>query len=295
MNIPLKKTLLKIHPLFPGLLLFSFFTGKYSVLFTLLALLLHESGHLLILRLFHLQPAQISLTPFGGLIELPDNKELSFPATFLTAAAGPAFSLLGCVLSPYLFRWQLLSFSSAFSFLHANLLLLLFNLLPVLPLDGGRMLQAILSNFFHRKPVAKILLILGNIIALSLIGLSIYSAVHGQYQFAPAFAGLFVLYGCGMENRCSAYHYYTSLISRRARSLSHPLPVQQLAVSGKTSLENMLPRLKTNHYHQFAVLHEDGMAQLGSLNEAEYCALLMENSFLTFADALEQIKEQRSG
>ena len=295
MNIPLKKTLLKIHPLFPGLLLFSFFTGKYSVLFTLLALLLHESGHLLILRLFHLQPAQISLTPFGGLIELPDNKELSFPATFLAAAAGPAFSLLGCILSPYLFRWQLLSFSSAFSFLHANLLLLLFNLLPVLPLDGGRMLQAILSNFFHRKPVAKVLLILGNIIALSLIGLSIYSAVHGQYQFAPAFAGLFVLYGCGMENRCSAYHYYTSLISRRARSLSHPLPVQQLAVSGKTSLENMLPRLKTNHYHQFAVLHEDGMAQLGSLNEAEYCALLMENSFLTFADALEQIKEQRSG
>lgn len=294
MNIPLKKTVVKVHPLFPGLLLFSFFTGKSSVLFTLLALFLHESGHLLVLRLFHMQPAQIALTPFGGLIELPDNKNASFPAAFFSAAAGPVFSLLGCIISPLLYKWQLLSFSSAFSFLHANLLLLLFNLLPVLPLDGGRMLQAVLSRLFRRKPVSNILLILGNIIALSLIGLSVYSAAQGQYQFAPAFAGLYVLYGCGMENRCSAYHYYTSLISRRSRPLSHPLPVQQLAVSAKTPLENMLPRLKTNHYHQFSVLHDDGMAQLGSLNEAEYCALLMENSFLTFADALKKIKEQRS-
>ncbi|MBR6753685.1 MAG: site-2 protease family protein [Clostridia bacterium] len=294
MNIPLKKTVLKVHPLFPALFLFSFFTGKQSVLFTLLALLLHESGHLLVLRLFHMQPSQISLTPFGGLIELPENGKNAFPAAFFTAAAGPLFSLLGFILSPYLFKWQILSFSSAFSFMHANLLLLLFNLLPVLPLDGGRMLQAILSRFFRRKPVSNALLILGNVIALSLIGLSVYGAVQGQYQFAPAFAGLYVLYGCGMENRCSAYHYYTSLISRRSRPLAHPLPVQQLAVSAKTPLENMLPRLKANHYHQFSVLHDDGMAQLGSLNEAEYCALLMENSFLTFADALHHINKQRS-
>ena len=75
MNIPLKKTVLKVHPLFPALFLFSFFTGKQSVLFTLLALLLHESGHLLVLRLFHLQPSQISLTPFGGLITAGERKE----------------------------------------------------------------------------------------------------------------------------------------------------------------------------------------------------------------------------
>ncbi len=294
MNIPLKKTLVKVHPLFPSLVLFSIFTGSQTIIYTLLSLLLHESGHLLVLKLFRIQPTHISLTPFGGIIELPENGSLSFAAAFFSAAAGPLFSLAGCFLSLLLLKGQVLSLISAFSFLRANLLLLLFNLLPVLPLDGGRMLQLILARFFQRKQVSNVLLILGNIIALSLIGLSVYSAMQGQYQFAPAFAGLYVLYGCGMENRCSAYHYYTNLIARRTRPITHPLPVQQLAVSAQTSLENMLPQLKANHYHQFSVLHEDGMAQLGSLDEAEYCALLMENSFLTFAEALKQINKQRS-
>lgn len=294
MNIPLKRTLLKVHPLFPGLLFFSFITGRHTVLFTLMALLIHESGHLLILRLFHIQPAQISLTPFGGLIELPETASVSFPAAFFSAAAGPLFSLFGCLLSMLLLRWQVYSFASALSFFHANVLLLLFNLLPVLPLDGGRMLQALLSRLFQRKPVSRILLILGNIAGLSLIGLSVLGALRGQYQFSPAFAGLYVLYGCGMENRSSPYHYYTNLIGRRTQPVSHPLPVQQLAVSAQTCLEHMLPRLKNNHYHLFSVLQEDGMGLLGQLNEADFCSLLMENSFLTFADALNQISRQRS-
>ena len=294
MNIPLKKTLLKVHPLFPGLVLFSVFTGKYTVLFSLLALALHESGHLIMMHLFGIRPSQISLTPFGGLIELPKNAAASVPAAFFSAAAGPLFSLFGCLLSLLLVQWRLFSFADALSFFQANALLLLFNLLPVMPLDGGRMLQALLSLFFGRKAVSRFLLILGNIAGLSLIGLSVFSALRGQYQFSSAFAGLYVLYGCGMENRCSAYHYYTNLIGRRAQSASQPLPVQQLAVSSQTCLEQMLPRLKNNHYHLFSVLQEDGMGLLGQLNEADFSSLLMENSFITFADALKQIKKQHS-
>lgn len=294
MILPLKNTALQVHPLFPGLLLFGFFTGRSSILFSVLALLLHECGHLLALRLFHVRPKHLSLTPFGGLIDLPENHSLSPFGAFVTAAAGPAASLLGCIISLAAVQKQWLSFPSSFAFLRANALLLAVNLLPALPLDGGRMLQAILSRFFQRSSVSRCLLIAGNIAALSLIGLSVYSAVQGEYTFAPAFAGSYILYGCGMEHKKSPYHYYSNLIGRRVRPSAHPLPVQHLAVSGAMALKDMLPQLKSNCYHLFQVLEKDGMDISGQLDDAAFCRLLMDDESLTFSQALQCMKKQRS-
>lgn len=291
MIIPFKKTTLHIHPLFPGLVLFCFFSGRISVLMTVLALLLHETGHLLAMKLWGIAPRQISLTPFGGLIEMPEGAAMPPLPAFTTAAAGPLFSFLGCMMSSFLLRQGILSFENTLSFYRSNLLLCLFNLLPALPLDGGRMLQALLSALFRRKTFSRLLLIAGNIVALSLVGLSIYSAFQGEYQFAPGLAGLYVLYGCGLENRQSPYRYYSNLIARRTHPTGSPFPVQHLAVNGRMPLEQMLPRLKGHCYHLFHVLGEDGMEPIGQMNEGEFCRLLMESGSMTFLEALQNIKQ----
>lgn len=292
MIFPFRRTTLHVHPLFPGLILFCLFTGKTSVLYTVLALLVHETGHLAALWLFHKAPQKISLTPFGGLMDWPEEGTLSPAQGFVIAFSGPLFSFLGCVLSLSLFCRGFFSPEGLLSFFRSSLLLLLFNLLPALPLDGGRMLSALLSPFIPKKSLNRVLLFLGRATGMLLILLSVRFAMAGEYQFAPAFAGVYVLYACTLEGRQSPYHYYSGLIARRQRMEHQPLSVQPLAVPGSLPLHAMLPRLKENRYHLFHVVHGDGMALLGTLNEQEYCTLLMENAAITFSQALARAKKQ---
>ncbi len=291
MNISFKNTLLQVHPIFPGLILFSMLSGNTGVLFSLLALLLHECGHLFVMRLFGIMPHQITLTPFGGVMELPVTAAATPWQDFLCALAGPLFSFLGCLFCNSMLchtaqPWLL-------SFFKGNLLLLLINLLPVWPLDGGRMLKALLSFLLPEKTLQKALTFLGGIMSFLFIGLSVSSSMRGELQFAPAFAGLYLLYASAAEGRKAPFRYYDALLSRRQRMAHfHPLPVQSIAAAADTPLSALPGRLKDNCYHLFHVLGMDGMQLLGTLTEEEFCALLMENSALTLQEAL--TKKQRS-
>ena len=293
MTIPFRRTSLHIHPLFLSLIIFCLLTGRLSVLHTVLSLLLHECGHLVFLILFKKTPSQISLTPFGGLMEMPPDGTLPTYQTFFIALGGPFFSLLGCVFC-FVGLWHgFLSVAFAASFFRSNLLLCLFNLLPVLPLDGGRMAQALLSLFLPANSTRKALLILSHLLSVTLIGLSVFSAMHGEYQFSPAFAGAYLMYAAGAESRQSPLRYYTSLMSRRSASCSS-FPVQHLAVRADTPLYALPPRLKDHCLHLLQVVNEDGMELLGTLTDNDLLSHLFENSRITAREALQLTKKQRS-
>jgi Zn-dependent protease/CBS domain-containing protein len=107
------------------------------------SVLVHELSHCVVARAFDLPVRRVLLYPLGGFSEI--EKEAPTPAReFLVAAAGPAISLVlaavGYGLStlvPHGTGHVLVT-----QLMWANLLVGLFNLLPGLPLDGGRMLRA---------------------------------------------------------------------------------------------------------------------------------------------------------
>lgn len=131
-----------------------------SILF--LIVLVHEFGHCFAARWVGGDASEIEMTPLGGLaMAQAPHRPL---ATFITVAAGPLVNVIICALcggvlwvisgwlpwNPWHFR-PIHNFSSWVDVLHwaswiyqISYLLLLFNLLPVFPLDGGRMLQAML-------------------------------------------------------------------------------------------------------------------------------------------------------
>jgi len=127
-------------------LVFLAFGGIAGVVIVCLAfasVLLHELGHALVARQLGVRVSGIELGFFGGaakMVELPRtaNHELAI------AAAGPAVSLvlaglglgLGAVTHVPLIAW--LGWT--------NLILALFNLIPALPMDGGRILRALLTR-----------------------------------------------------------------------------------------------------------------------------------------------------
>src|SRR5690606_763585 len=130
-----------------GLAVVSGRAGEVVVLFG--SVLAHELGHSLVGRLFGLRLQRITLYPFGGVAELAGLERASPRARLATLVAGPLVSLLLFLAGGWLAgqagpespwgRW-------GGSLHEANRGLLVANLLPVGPLDGGRMVEVALER-----------------------------------------------------------------------------------------------------------------------------------------------------
>jgi Zn-dependent protease len=103
----------------------------------------HEVGHLLAILL---QGARVNGLRFtaGGLVIDYSGARLSYLGDMATALAGPLFSIFAAVVAAAFGKF--LSSDGFFYFAGLNLLLGLFNLVPVPPLDGGRALGALLTD-----------------------------------------------------------------------------------------------------------------------------------------------------
>lgn len=129
-----------IHPtafLLPAIPFFGILTWWQTLLLWSSAAL-HETGHLLALRICRCPVESITLLPFGLCAIPAENRTISPKDEIFCAASGPAVNLLlsalllALPLSP---QWEAARYA-----LYCNLALFAVNTLPILPLDGGRVL-----------------------------------------------------------------------------------------------------------------------------------------------------------
>ena len=122
------------------------------------ALTLHELAHMIVARALRAQIAEIRLMPFGGSIRLENPYLLRPVQIMLIAAAGPAGNLAGTICAAAAAHFHLIAPRIAAQFIQASTMLMLFNLFPALPLDGGRIAHAALQSRFGCRRALKICL-----------------------------------------------------------------------------------------------------------------------------------------
>ncbi|MBE6971867.1 MAG: hypothetical protein E7446_07105 [Ruminococcaceae bacterium] len=134
---PYKKTKIYFSP-WTALLLaaFIYFASPELLAALLFAALAHELGHYAMLRKMNVAVTQIHISPFGAKISTDDRKRLSYGGEILTVLAGPISNLALALLLGYMGSYS----EVAYLFAGAQLVLGLFNLLPIHPLDGSRFL-----------------------------------------------------------------------------------------------------------------------------------------------------------
>jgi Zn-dependent protease/CBS domain-containing protein len=142
-----------------------------------LSVLVHELSHSVVARGFGLPVRRILLHPLGGISEI--EREAPTPGReFAVAGAGPALSLaLGAI------GWGLAQLvpdgvtgALIRQLMFANIIVGVFNLLPGLPLDGGRMLRAVIWKITKKPTTATIAAAwVGRILALGLLAIPFFS------------------------------------------------------------------------------------------------------------------------
>ena len=161
--------------------------GVVTTLGLFLSVLVHELSHAFMARAEGIEIEEIVLHPFGGLARLRNEPE-SPRAEFRIAIAGPAASFFIGVIT---FLLLLPTMRSGFTIIAGvllllcagNILLAIFNLFPGYPLDGGRVMRAIL---WHRtgdiRQATRLAGICGMLIAAILIIFGIYMAIAPNFR-----------------------------------------------------------------------------------------------------------------
>jgi Zn-dependent protease len=147
------------------------------VILLYLSVLVHELAHSVVARGYGLPVRRIVLNPLGGVSEI--EREAPTPGReFAVAGAGPALSLVLAAigwglaqLAPYGVTGALIR-----QLMVANIIVGIFNLLPGLPLDGGRMLRAVIWKITKKPTTATIAAAwVGRGLAIALLAIPFFS------------------------------------------------------------------------------------------------------------------------
>ncbi len=143
----------ELSALLPLFLLFSKSDRTDALLF-LSAVALHEAGHLIALLSFRCRIENFTLSLAGAKIETKD-PYLSYKKEARVFLAGPLAGLFGCLLAWFSLRLHFTK--GGMLFFSFNLLLALFNLLPIKGLDGGGALFSLLCHYGEEEAAQRVM------------------------------------------------------------------------------------------------------------------------------------------
>jgi Zn-dependent protease/predicted transcriptional regulator len=175
-----------------------FLSLNLAVLITLVfvTVVIHELAHSYVALRFGVNIKSILLLPIGGVSRMEEIPRIP-RQEFLISIAGPLTNIVIALITgvPLLLGLGGAAAGFAGDFLAVNLLLAIFNLIPAFPMDGGRILRAILAERLSYIRATRIASNLGKIIAvimavtglfynffLILIGFFIYIGAEQEYQ-----------------------------------------------------------------------------------------------------------------
>ena len=137
---------------FPFFLVLIMVSGRYKLYFIFFLLcFIHEIGHVLMGYILKCSCSCIKILPFGVNATIVGKEKLKSYQECLIYIAGPCMYFVNGVLIEFLYSISFLSYIGFVRANESNLLILIFNLLPILPLDGGNILRCIFDKFFRLK------------------------------------------------------------------------------------------------------------------------------------------------
>lgn len=218
------------------------------------SVLIHELAHAWVAHHFKIRTLDIIMYFLGGVARLerqPGRREDLF-----IAAAGPGANLMLAALLQ-LVHQSYPNLNYVTDLRQANLLLALFNFLPALPLDGGRILRSVLCFGMPELRAARFTSLCGQGIALALAAFSLW---QGQWLFLAAAGFLFL-------TARKEYEAHRSALLLSGAQVREAMIERFETLDHGTTLRQAAETLLTSAQQDFPVLHGDQVVGLLSRDE----------------------------
>lgn len=270
------KLKVKFHPLFWIFLVILLFSNNFISVFSyIFCVFLHELGHFIMASFLGYKLNKINFMPFGASLSGKENVFYKTKHEVLVSIAGPLTNLILLIISLALFWCFPVCYIFLEDFYFANLITLMFNLLPVYPLDGGRVINAIFKRKGNVKKAYKKTKIIGFIVCGFLFILFIVSAFY-KINFTFGLTALFLIAGLFFEDTSCYYQVNFSFINK-TKKLNLGMETQVLCVSINTTLYNVLKKLNKFKYNLINIVNSNGKI-IKSFTESEIAELFINNN-----------------
>ena len=239
----------------------------------LLALAFHEGAHLLAICLCRVRHCSIEWTPLGFVAQAEGFSGLPASKRFWIAVSGLlASGVLAAVC------WRLTSWHPFCSlFFTANMGILLINSLPILPLDGGRVLLALATHFGWERWVKRCVLFFSYAIAALITTLGIYSVWIGITNPTLLVLGPYLAYAARQSSLQSGEEA-VQMFHQRAHPANGVYPMETFAVIGQPdtlSLVKILRRTSPETFVLFQTIDPEKGCILGSETQQQMIVNLL--------------------
>ena len=209
----------------------------------IMALLFHEMAHIYMAKSKGYNTNTIKLDMLGASIKL--DTRIQKDDLFSIAFAGPTINFIICLICTSI--WWIVPEMYVFTadFFRCNLLLASFNMLPIEPLDGAKILDSVISK--HSKKIAKIVSIAINILAVAIFTtlfiISCFNILNLTYLlFSIFFAFNF------LPKRKVNYDVYYKLFFKKNKKVEK---INFLHIQPSVTLLEMLKQTRDGYYTMF--------------------------------------------
>ena len=250
--------------LVPAALFLTVTEGPWRLGLGLLALLLHETGHLLTARGLGYRVRSLELWPVGAALsmDLSTGSRGALPV----ALAGPLCSVAAAAMSLLLLRLLPPTEGVMEPFFLVNLSLAAVNLLPAEPLDGGRALSSLLSRSLGARRARRLTAWTGLLLGGALLSLGVYGALLGVGSETALLFAAFLLFS-GVRTVRGADRALEDLLDRRwSLRAGRPVEVREAAMMADRTAGEALRALRRGRYTLLRVV-DRGDRLLGTLDE----------------------------
>lgn len=241
---------IRINPLFWFVVGIGVVTGYFREVVMVFAIVfIHEMGHAVAADYFKWRIHKIELLPFGGVADVEDAGNRPFHEELIVILAGPLQHVWMMLISYICIGLPFWSATDHQLFLWHNLMILGFNMIPVLPLDGGRLIQLGLTyRFSYVRALRYSRWASASILTLLLLTSARLFPFHLNLWVVLSFLAI----ANYLEWKQRHYRFIRFLMARRL-SQHESLQKSIIAVRDSTPLRETMKKCRRGHQHCFKI------------------------------------------
>lgn len=229
--------------------------------------LLHEFAHAFAAKKLGVPVADVELLPFGGVTRVGGDMAVNPRSEILIASAGPAGNLALFLAGLAFKNYGIWDHSLGPFFLQCNILIAAFNILPALPLDGGRVYRAVLAGKIGVRSATYRAAGLGQVLAFVIILAGAAGLALGWAGLDILITGLFLFYAATRERQAAPFLFMRHLMQKKEDLIREGVLTGVVLVAREaTSLGEVARHLVPQRFH-FVAVYSESMEFRGMLSE----------------------------